>query len=118
MISSGKVGNLIAQPGSFVTVKCTASGDNAVHIEWFVGGRNVTNKSRGDTYVNETTTSQLQVNFTSITDMISNYKCEVIENVRLRCKTEVTCQGVRENADGDKKDHVIEIIVGNAHLMT
>ena len=80
-------------------------------MKWFLGGRDVTHMSRGNTHANLQTTSQLQVNFISFSDVISNYKCEDVENSRLRCKIVATCQAVRGNVDVVRKDLVIEVVV-------
>ena len=80
-------------------------------MKWILGGRDVTKTSRGITHVNGQTTSQLQVNFIGISDLLSNYKCEEEENSQLRCKIVATCQAVRGNVEGVKKDHVIEVVV-------
>ena len=101
-----------ALPGSNTTVRCIASGGSLVNIKWLLSGHDVTNKSRGQMFANFHTTSQLQVNFTSIASVISAYTCEDVENSQLKCKTDVTCQAVRDGVNVDRKDHEIELLIG------
>ena len=107
------VGTLKDKPDSFVTVNCVAYGDKAVNIRWFLSGRDVTDKSRGSAYAKGQITSELRVNFTSILEVKSTYKCKEVRNLLLSCTTDVACQSQRINANaGDRESHVIDVLVG------
>ena len=117
IVNSVVIGNLTATSDSFTIVKCTASGGNGVNIKWLLSGDDVTDKSRDQTYDNFQTTSQLQVNFTSISDVMSNYHCEYINNYTLKCQTNVTCQAVRAEANGHRRDRVIEVLISKLDIL-
>lgn len=96
-----------------MTIKCATLGDNAVTIEWLVDGQSFSDKSSGNSYANEVTSSQLQVNFTSRPpDEFSLQKCQNIDGFQLKCATIVTCQATRANANDVRKDYLVEATLG------
>lgn len=105
-------GKLTPQYGSNITVNCTTPEIYTVDIKWFLGGIEVTSKSQGMSIIQENTTSQIQVNFTSDADVKYRYNCHKGKNYRLKCTTNITCLVVRRDVVGEKKDHLIELLLG------
>lgn len=105
-------GELTAQNGSSVTVKCTTFGLHSVKLKWLLGGIDITSKSKGSTVHQGNISSQIQVNFTSIEDVKSNYHCDKGQNFPLKCATNVTCLAERDYAAGETRDHLIEVFIG------
>ena len=103
---------MIAQNGSFFTVNCTASEFYDVKIKWFLGGKEITSKSKGITTFQEQASSELQVNFTSFSDVTSNYMCEKFGDFQLNCTTHLSCVTERDNANGDRRDHSFVVVLG------
>ena len=83
-----------------------------MYIKWILGGYDVTAKSRGKTYSRGQTVDELQVNFTSISEVMSSYQCKEVEKFLLRCTKEVTCVAERTGTNGDRKDFFVEIVIG------
>lgn len=110
--SSDVLGILKPEKGSSITVRCTAIGDKAADIRWIAAHADVTDKSTGTTHRGRLISSQLQVNFTSASEIISNYKCKEIKGFQLKCRNIVTCQTARGNVIDDTKDHNVEITIG------
>lgn len=109
IVSSEISGSLRPESGSFVTAKCVVTGDENTHIKWYFGDKDVTNTSQSSSHNEDKVTSYLQVNFTSFTDVSSNYNCEEIEGFRLRCNKTLTCQGVRGNINGERRDQIVKV---------
>lgn len=83
-----------------------------MRIKWFLGGIDATEKSTGSVYNNHQKTSQLQVNFTSRSDVIASYSCSNIDSFKMNCTTTVSCQAEREGGNGDRRDNLLQVIVG------
>lgn len=109
-------GNMTAQSGSSITLNCSVSEKYDVDLKWFLGDNDVTEKSKGlSTYLKKTS-SELQVNFTSVSDIKSTYKCEKFGDFQLKCTMPVTCRAEREFANGDRRDHLVEVVIGKQFL--
>ena len=83
-----------------------------MNIKWLLGGHDVTDMSRGKTYSRGHTVSELQVNFTSVSDVRSSYKCEEVGILLLRCRKEVSCLAVRNGTNGHRNDYIVEVVIG------
>lgn len=109
---------MTATPGSSVTAKCSANGDKQAKIRWLIGELDATDKSDGTTYAAQDglLSSKLLVNFTSVFDIRSSYRCENIEKFRIRCSTVVDCVAFRSDANGDRRRGTIEIEIGKGSV--
>jgi len=95
-----------------VTVTCSTSGDELVSIRWFLGGHDVTDRSTGSTYLKGLITSKMRVNFTSVLEAQSTYKCKSVDRLQIKCSSTVDCVSVRENANGDRKSFTFHVFLG------
>ena len=81
-------------------------------IKWLLGECDVTHKSSEKIYSKLNTTSELRVNFVSVSDVISSYMCERFQVFLLHCRKEVTCVAERDGTNGDRKELFVEIVIG------
>lgn len=99
-----------------VSFKCTVTGDEAVSVRWFLCGHDITDRSLGSSYIQGKTTSQLEVNYASISDILlgCDLKCDDTGETTLQCTADVSCNGVRPNSEETRKTQAMKVYVSKS----
>lgn len=105
-------GSLHSTSSAFVTIRCVVTGDDAVSIKWLLCGWDITERSLGSSYIKGETTSKIEVNYASVSDVLPHckFKCDDMDKSSLvKCVAEVSCQALRVNTIGLRQNQPMNI---------